>query len=84
MTEALDRLMKGRTCIVIAHHLNTICRADVIFVVKDSAIVERGTHESLLAAHDRLLHAVAAVSEVAPSLGARLRAVPLAEPKRMR
>jgi len=49
VTEALDRLMKGRTCIVIAHHLNTICGADVIFVVKDTAIVERGTHEELLA-----------------------------------
>jgi ATP-binding cassette subfamily B protein len=49
VTEALERLMKGRTCIVIAHHLNTICRADVIFVVKDTAIVERGTHEELLA-----------------------------------
>ena len=49
VTEALDRLMKGRTCIVVAHHLNTICGADVIFVVKDTAIVERGTHEELLA-----------------------------------
>jgi ABC-type multidrug transport system fused ATPase/permease subunit len=35
---------------VIAHHLDTIRRADVIFVVKDSAIVERGTHDSLFAA----------------------------------
>jgi len=49
VTEALERLMKGRTCIVVAHHLNTICRADVIFVVKDTAVVERGTHEQLLA-----------------------------------
>jgi subfamily B ATP-binding cassette protein MsbA len=48
--EALDRLMKGRTCFVIAHHLRTIQRADVIFVVKDSTLVERGTHEELLAA----------------------------------
>jgi len=48
--EALDRLMKGRTCVVIAHHLRTIQRADVIFVVKDSTLVERGTHEELLAA----------------------------------
>jgi ATP-binding cassette subfamily B protein len=48
--EGLERLMKGRTCLVIAHHLETIRRADVIFVVKDSAIVERGTHESLMAA----------------------------------
>jgi ATP-binding cassette, subfamily B, bacterial len=48
--EALDRLMKGKTCIVIAHHLATIRRATVIFVVKDNAIVERGTHDELLAA----------------------------------
>ncbi len=48
--EALDRLMKGRTCVVIAHHLATIQRADVIFVVKDSTLVERGTHKELLAA----------------------------------
>ena len=47
--EALERLMKGRTSIVIAHHLNTIRHADVIFVVKDAAIVERGTHDALLA-----------------------------------
>ena len=49
VTEALERLMKGRTCLVIAHHLSTIQRADVIFVVKDSEIVERGTHDELLA-----------------------------------
>lgn len=49
VVEGLERLMKGRTCLVIAHHLETIRRADVIFVVKDAAIVERGTHDSLLA-----------------------------------
>ena len=48
--EALDRLMKGKTCIIIAHHLATIRSADIIFVVKDNALVERGTHEELLAA----------------------------------
>jgi ATP-binding cassette, subfamily B, bacterial len=48
--EALDRLMQGRTCIVIAHHLNSIRHADVVFVVKDSELVEQGTHEELLAA----------------------------------
>jgi ATP-binding cassette subfamily B protein len=47
VVEALERLMKGRTCVVIAHHLDTIRNADIIFVVKDSAIVERGTHDSL-------------------------------------
>jgi len=50
VVDALERLMKGRTCLVIAHHLDTIRRADVIFVVKDAAIVEQGTHDSLLAA----------------------------------
>jgi len=47
--EALGRLMKGRTSIVIAHHLATIQQADVIFVVKEHAIAERGTHAELLA-----------------------------------
>ena len=49
--EALDKLMKGRTSVVIAHHLATIRDADVIFVLKDSELVERGTHESLLASN---------------------------------
>src|SRR6185295_10589382 len=43
--EALDRLMKGKTTIVIAHHLATILSADMIFVVKDHKLAERGTHE---------------------------------------
>jgi ATP-binding cassette, subfamily B, bacterial len=47
--DALDRLMKGRTSVVIAHHLGTIRHADVIFVVKGSRIVERGTHDELVA-----------------------------------
>jgi ATP-binding cassette, subfamily B, bacterial len=48
--EALDRLMEGKTSIVIAHRLATIQRANVIFVVKDGEIVERGNHEELLQA----------------------------------
>jgi ATP-binding cassette, subfamily B, bacterial len=49
--EALDRLMKNRTTIVIAHHLATIRDADVIFVLKESELVETGTHHELLAKH---------------------------------
>ena len=48
--EALDRLMEGRTSIVVAHHLSSIRHADVIFVIKDSELVEQGTHQELLAA----------------------------------
>jgi len=48
--EALDRLMKDKTSIVIAHHLATIARANMIFVVKDHHLTERGTHDELLAA----------------------------------
>ncbi len=48
--EALDGLMEGKTSIVIAHRLATIRRADVIFVVQDGGIVERGRHEDLLRA----------------------------------
>jgi len=48
--EALDRLMEGKTSVVVAHHLGTVRHADIIFVVKDSELVESGTHEELLAA----------------------------------
>jgi subfamily B ATP-binding cassette protein MsbA len=46
--EALGRLMAGRTTIVIAHRLATVRRADVIFVIDNGTVVERGTHEALL------------------------------------
>jgi subfamily B ATP-binding cassette protein MsbA len=49
VVDALQRLMEGRTSVVIAHHLSTIRHADVIFVVKGSQIVEQGTHDDLLA-----------------------------------
>src|SRR5882724_551172 len=47
--EALERLMANRTSFVIAHRLSTIRRADQILVVRHGQIVERGTHEELLA-----------------------------------
>jgi subfamily B ATP-binding cassette protein MsbA len=45
----LAELLAGRTSITIAHRLATVRNADVIFVLKDGAIVERGTHEELIA-----------------------------------
>jgi ABC-type multidrug transport system fused ATPase/permease subunit len=50
VVEALERLMKNKTCIVIAHHLSTIRNADVIFVVKDGEIAEHGAHAELMEA----------------------------------
>ena len=47
--EALDRLMKNRTTLVIAHRLSTIRNADQIFVIHEGKIVERGTHDDLIA-----------------------------------
>lgn len=46
--EALDRLMEGKTSILIAHRLSTVTRADVIFVVNDGVIMEQGKHQELL------------------------------------
>ena len=47
--EALDRLMKNRTTLVIAHRLSTIAGADLICVMHEGKIVERGTHDQLIA-----------------------------------
>ena len=49
VNEALERLMKGRTSLVIAHRLSTVRHADRILVVNHGRIVESGTHDELIA-----------------------------------
>lgn len=49
--EAFARMMKGRTSFLVAHRLSTIQEADVILVMKDGHILEKGTHESLMTEH---------------------------------
>ena len=49
LQQALDEVIRGRTTFVIAHRLSTVRRADLILALEDGQIVERGTHEELLA-----------------------------------
>ena len=49
MQAAFDELMAGRTSFVVAHRLSTIRNADCILVMRDGQIIERGTHDELLA-----------------------------------
>ncbi|MED5200174.1 MAG: ABC transporter ATP-binding protein, partial [Gemmatimonadota bacterium] len=85
--EAVRRLMGGRTVLVIAHRLSTVRRADLVLVLRDGRIVERGDHASLFAAgglYRRLyelqhpnavggVQRVATESEPVPAPGARAR-----------
>jgi len=46
---AIARLLQGRTSFVIAHRLSTVTRADQVLVIQQGQIVERGTHDELIA-----------------------------------
>ncbi|XP_051120699.1 ABC transporter B family member 19 [Andrographis paniculata] len=52
LQEALDRLMKGRTTVLVAHRLSTICGVNSIAVVQDGRIVEQGSHGDLIGRPD--------------------------------
>ena len=49
VNEALERLMKGRTSLVIAHRLSTVRHADRILVMHHGRVVESGSHDELMA-----------------------------------
>ena len=51
VNEALERLMQGRTSLVIAHRLSTVRHADRILVISKGKLVEQGTHDELYAAN---------------------------------
>lgn len=65
--EAIYRLMQGRTTFVIAHRLGTIERADLILVMRDGHIVERGTHAQLMRANGIYARMYALQAESAPA-----------------
>src|SRR6202041_3057484 len=50
LQRALEILLRGRTAFVVAHRLSTIRKADLVLVLEQGRIVERGTHQTLLAA----------------------------------
>ena len=54
----MDNLMKGRTVFVIAHRLSTVRNSDVIMVLDHGNIIERGSHDDLIAQRGRVLPAL--------------------------
>lgn len=72
--EALDRVMVGRTTVVVAHRLSTIRNADVIAVVQEGKIVETGSHDELISKPDSVYASLVQFQESAslqrhPSIG---------------
>lgn len=56
--EALEKMMNGRTCIVVAHRLSTIQKSDSIAVIKEGKVVEEGSHSDLLSIRGGTYHSL--------------------------
>jgi ATP-binding cassette subfamily B protein/subfamily B ATP-binding cassette protein MsbA len=69
---SMASLLTGRTTFVIAHRLSTIRRADLILLMEDGRIVERGTHEELMSAQGRYYEMVRRQMEVESETGAEV------------
>ncbi|TQD83131.1 hypothetical protein C1H46_031293 [Malus baccata] len=65
--DALDRVMVDRTTVVVAHRLSTIKSADLIAVVKNGVIAEKGTHETLINVEDGIYASLVALHASASS-----------------
>jgi ABC-type multidrug transport system fused ATPase/permease subunit len=67
---ALGDILRGRTSFVIAHRLSTIREADLILVMEDGRIVERGTHDELMRSSGRYATMVVLQTETRPAQSA--------------
>jgi ATP-binding cassette subfamily B protein len=77
--EALDRLMAHRTSFVIAHRLSTVRHADQILVLKSGRVIERGTHEGLMAGNGLYAH-LCRVQSTAVTIEERMEELEVTEP----
>lgn len=70
--DALDRVVENRTTVVVAHRLSTIKNADMIAVVKNGVIAEKGKHETLMNMKEGVYASIVALHTSASSQKAKL------------